>query len=51
MATSSAAPTVAEQIVPDVLWSAVQPLLPAKPPQPKGGRPWSEDRAGLAGVI
>ena len=45
------APTMAEQLVPDDLWAAIQPLLPAKGPHPKGGRPWIEDRAVLGGII
>ena len=44
-------PTMAEQLVPDELWAAIQPLLPAKRPHPKGGRPWIEDRAVLGGII
>jgi Putative transposase of IS4/5 family (DUF4096) len=44
-------PTMAEQLVPDELWDAIQPLLPSKPPHPKGGRPWIEDRAVLGGII
>src|SRR5918994_3159342 len=51
MATSSTTLTMAEQLVPDELWSAIQPLLPPKPPHPKGGRPWIEDRAVLGGSI
>jgi transposase len=51
MATSSTTPTMAEQVVPDELWSAIQPLLPAKPLHPKGGRPWIQDRAVLGGII
>ena len=51
MATSSTTLTMAEQLVPDELWSAIQPLLPAKPAHPKGGRPWIEDRAVLGGII
>jgi transposase len=51
MTTSSTTLTMAEQLVPDELWSATQPLLPAKPPHPKGGRPWIEDRAVLGGII
>jgi transposase len=51
MATSSTTLTMAEQLVPDELWSAIQPL-PAKPPHPtKGGRPWIGDRAVLGGII
>src|ERR687898_770018 len=44
-------PTMAEQLVPDELWDAIQPLLPAKRPHPNGGRPWIEDRAVLGGII
>jgi transposase len=44
-------PTMAEQLVPDEVWAAIQPLLPPKPPHPKGGRPWIEDRAVLGGII
>jgi transposase len=43
-------PTMAEQFVPDEVWAAIQPLLPPKPPHPKGGRPWIEDRAVLGGI-
>jgi hypothetical protein len=51
MAASSTTLTMAEQLVPDEVWAAIQPLLPAKPPHPKGGRPWIEDRAVLGGII
>jgi hypothetical protein len=51
MATSSTTLTMAEQLVPEELWAAIQPLLPAKPPHPKGGRPWIQDRAVLGGII
>jgi transposase len=43
--------TMAEQLVPDEVWAAIQPLLPPKRPHPKGGRPWIEDRAVLGGII
>jgi hypothetical protein len=42
-------PTMAQQLVPGEVWAAIQPLLPPKPPHPKGGRPWIEDRAVLGG--
>jgi Putative transposase of IS4/5 family (DUF4096) len=42
---------MAEQLVPDGVWAAIAPLLPSKPPHPKGGRPWIEDRAVLGGII
>ena len=51
MATSSTTLTMAEQLVPDQVWTALQPMLPPKPPHPKGGRPWIEDRAVLGGII
>ena len=43
--------TMAEQLVPEEIWSAIQPLLPPKPPHPKGGRPWIRDWAVLGGII
>jgi transposase len=51
MATSSTTLTMAEQLVPDEAWAAIQPLLPPKRPHPKGGRPWIGDRAVLGGII
>jgi transposase len=42
-------PTMAEQLVPDEVWAAIQPWLPPKPPHPEGGPPWIEDRAVLGG--
>jgi transposase len=44
-------PAMAEQLVPDEVWAAIQPLLPSKRPHPKSGRPWIEDRAVLGGII
>ena len=51
MATASTTLSMAEHLVPDEIWAAIQPLLPPKPPYPKGGRPWIEDRAVLGGII
>src|SRR4029450_14105501 len=51
MATSSTTLTMAEQLVPDEVWAAIQPLLPAKPPHPKGGRPGVGGGAVLGGVL
>jgi transposase len=42
---------MAEQLVPDEVWDAIQPLLPPQAAHPKGGRPWIEDRAVLGGII
>ena len=38
-------------LVPDDLWEAVAPLLPAAPPKPQGGRPRVPDRAALGGIL
>jgi transposase len=35
----------------DALWVRVRPLLPPRPPQPKGGRPPADDKACLAGIV
>jgi transposase len=42
---------MAKPLLPDELWAHIQPLLPPHPPQPKGGRPWLEDRKVLTGII
>jgi transposase len=38
-------------LVPDELWSIVEPLLPPEPAKPKGGRPRVSDRACLTGIV
>lgn len=42
---------MAAPLVPDDLWAAIEPLVPAKPPRPRGGRPRVPDRVALAGII
>jgi transposase len=42
---------MAKPLVSDELWAAVAPLLPARPPRPKGGRPPVDDRAALTGIL
>lgn len=37
--------------IPDQLWNRLQPLLPTKPIQPKGGRPWTDDRRAMDGIF
>jgi transposase len=37
--------------IPDELWDRIEPLLPPKEPQPKGGRPWMPDRQALDGIF
>ena len=38
-------------LVTDELWDVVGPLLPRRRAQPKGGRPWVDDRAVLNGIL
>ena len=38
-------------LVPDDLWTRIEPLLPEEPPKPTGGRPRIPDRACLTGII
>ena len=42
---------MASSLVSDALWSLFVPLLPPRPPRPKGGRPPVPDRAALAGIL
>lgn len=42
---------MAKPLVSDDLWELVEPLLPAEPPKPKGGRPRIPDRACLTGIL
>ena len=37
--------------LPDELWERLEFLLPPKPPQPKGGRPWTSDRKAMDGIF
>ena len=38
-------------LVTDELWEVIAPLLARHRAQPKGGRPWVDDRATLNGVL
>ena len=38
-------------LVPDARWEVVAPLLPRRRAQPRGGRPWVDDRATLNGIL
>jgi len=42
---------MAKPLLPDELWTLIQPLLPPHPPQPKGGRPFLADRKVLTGIL
>jgi transposase len=38
-------------LVPDELWSLVEPILPEHAPSPKGGKPRVDDRVCLTGIL
>jgi transposase len=43
---------MATEVLPESLWEEARPLLPPHPPpSPKGGRPFVDDRAALAGIL
>src|SRR5918998_877178 len=42
---------MAEPLVSDTLWALIAPLLPIRPPRPKGGRPPLDDRKALTGIL
>ena len=42
---------MAEPLVPDELWNEIEPLLPARRPDPRGGAPRVPDRPCLEGVV
>ena len=42
---------MAEPLVSDPLWALVAPLLPERPPRPRGGRPPLGDRKVLEGIV
>jgi transposase len=37
--------------VSDALWERVEPLIPVRPPHPKGGRPAAPDRQMFSAII
>jgi transposase len=42
---------MSKRLVPDELWTTIEPLLPPEPLKPNGGRPRVPDRAAFAGII
>ncbi len=42
---------MAQPLVTDDLWAVIEPLLPKRPPHPKGGRPVVDNRAALTGIL
>ncbi|MFO0878006.1 MAG: transposase [Gemmataceae bacterium] len=41
---------IAKSLLPG-LWEIIQPLLPVRPPRPRGGRPPVDDRKALTGIL
>jgi transposase len=39
------------RMVSEALWARVEPHLPVRAPQPRGGRPWVDDRDCLEGIL
>jgi transposase len=42
---------MAKALLTDELWNRIEPLLPAHPPRPKGGRRRLDDRKVLTGIL
>ena len=42
---------MAKPLLPDGLWTIIEPLLPKHVPSPKGGRPRLDDRRALTGIL
>ena len=42
---------MAKPLVTDDLWALIKPVIPKRPPRPKGGRPPVGDREALAGIV
>jgi transposase len=42
---------MAKPLLTDELWQVIEPLLPAAPPKPQGGRPRVSNRAALTGIL
>src|SRR5581483_1402495 len=42
---------MAKPLLPDALWERIEPLIPKRPPRPKGGRPPLSDRRALTGIL
>jgi transposase len=42
---------MAKPLICDELWKLIEPLLPKRPPRPKGGRPPVPDRAAFTRIV
>ena len=43
--------TITDDLVPEQLWQAIQPLCPNTAPPRHGGRPGVDDRPALDGIV
>jgi transposase len=43
--------SIREPMLTDEQWSKIEPLIPKRPKNPKGGRPWADDRACFEGIL
>ncbi len=39
------------RLLTDAQWEKIRPLLPQRPPRPRGGRPPANDRKVLEGIL
>src|SRR4051812_46733695 len=44
-------PAMSKPLLTDDLWKRIEPLLPALPSHPHGGRPWVDNRKALTGIL
>jgi transposase len=42
---------MSQPLLPDELWTMIEPLKPPEPPKPKAARPRVPDRAALTGIL
>ena len=42
---------MARELLPEELWKRIEPLMPAHPARPKGGRRRLDDRKVLTGIV
>lgn len=40
-----------KELLPELLWQRIEPLLPLHPPHPKGGTAWADDKLCLRGIL
>ena len=42
---------MAKPLIDEPLWKLIEPVIPKRPPRPKGGRPPIDDRKVLTGIV